>query len=206
MTSPPRPQTQSVDQWDDRYRQGDTPWDSGLVERELIRFVGEPGRVPGPALDLGCGTGTNAVYLAQRGYAVTAVDGSARALDAARQKATAAGVAVEFIEADLLAWPGPERAFPFVFDRGCYHCLRRVDAAAARRLLARAVAPGGTLLILTGSADETVIDGPPRLTAAELVAELEPDFALVELRAVRFIDPGEVEGPRAWSGRFARRG
>ena len=84
--------------WNTRYVEGDLPWDSGLASRELRRVLDETGIAPCRALELGCGTGTNAIELARRGFDVTAVDCAPRALEIAQRKATAAGVTVNWRE------------------------------------------------------------------------------------------------------------
>jgi len=83
------------------YAVGFTPWDGhpqSATLRELIE--GTDALPPGSALDVGCGTGDASIYLAQRGWQVTGVDFTPKALDKARDKARAAGVTVNFVRAD----------------------------------------------------------------------------------------------------------
>ncbi len=87
--------------WNQKYRDGNTLWDSGIRLRELARVLDDGLIAPSSAVELGCGTGTNAVYLAQKMFRVTAIDCSALALQRARSRADDAGVSVEFLEADL---------------------------------------------------------------------------------------------------------
>src|SRR5690349_18572863 len=83
------------------YRVGFTPWDTGEVPRELSALIEGPGALPpGRALDIGCGTGTQAVYMAEKGWEVTAVDAVPRPLSRARARAGTAGVSVDWILAD----------------------------------------------------------------------------------------------------------
>src|ERR1700676_2864379 len=91
--------------WNDRYLQGDTPWETGHPSTELQLVVQEECLAPCRALDLGCGTGANAVWLAQQGFAVVGVDVSPAAVERARRRAEEAGVAVQFVAADLLDLP-----------------------------------------------------------------------------------------------------
>src|SRR3954463_4819979 len=91
--------------WNRRYAENDTPWDMRIPSRELTRVL-DNGLIRGrTALELGCGTGTNAIFLAERGFQVTAVDGAALAIEQARRLADARNVAVEWIEADVYALP-----------------------------------------------------------------------------------------------------
>src|SRR3954469_25668507 len=83
------------------YRAGKAPWDTGVTPPELVDLVeGHEALPPGRALELGCGTGTNATYLARHGWEVVAVDLIDRAVDQAREKAAAAGVTVRLLHGD----------------------------------------------------------------------------------------------------------
>lgn len=153
----------SPSHWDQRYLRGDTPWNSGLVSRELARVLQEEHIAPCCAFELGCGTGTNAVALAQRGFEVTAADFSPMAIENARALAAAAGVPVRFAAADLCrredlrfalgsAGAACERSFSFLFDRGCYHCARRVNLPGFLETVDWLAAPDARLLVLCGNA------------------------------------------------------
>ena len=146
-----RPEEEAVRRaLEDYYRAGKPPWDTGVTPPELVALVEGHGALPpGRALELGCGTGTNAIYLARHGWEVVAVDLIDRAVDQARAKAAAAGVAVRLLcgdatRLDELDVPGPYDLF---FDLSCY-CgipLHRRDAYAAG--LTHRAAPGARLLM-----------------------------------------------------------
>jgi 2-polyprenyl-3-methyl-5-hydroxy-6-metoxy-1,4-benzoquinol methylase len=97
------------------------PWDTGISPPELIQFMQE--HQPGRALDLGCGTGTNAIELARRGWQVTGVDFARRAIRTARSKAKSGGVHVDFHCADVSILPGISGPFDLILDIGCFHSL-----------------------------------------------------------------------------------
>ena len=145
-----------LDRWDKAYRDGRrAPWDTGKPAPELKRVV-EAGIVkPCRTIVLGCGSGTNAVYLADQGFEVTAVDVAPTALSIAAEKASETGVDVRWVLADVLALPDLQ-PFDFVFDRGCYHNVRYVDATGFVESLRRLSRPGTRCLVL--SLDR---DGPP---------------------------------------------
>jgi methyl halide transferase len=196
-----------ITRWNDRYQTGDTPWDTDHPSTELARVVAEAHIPPGSAIELGCGTGTNAVWLAQQGFDVTAVDGSSLAIERATQRANAAGMVVRFVVADVLAPPadvgGP---FDFFFDRGCYHVVRRDDVQAYLQTLRLVTRPGSLGLVLAGNAREPHDPGPPVVTEAEMRAELGSVFEIVQLREFYF-DQVEGVGVRflAWSCLLRRR-
>lgn len=139
-------------------------WDEMYSSRDQV-FSGEPNGVlvtevaglpPGQALDVGCGEGADALWLARRGWLVTAIDISATALRrAARTGADVAG-RVSWARADLTTMAAPAGAFDLVSVQ-YFPLPRRPDRSALRGLLA-AVAPGGTLLI----ASHDLADLPPR--------------------------------------------
>ena len=191
--------TTTRDEWEARYRDGNMPWDTNHPSTQLRRVI-EAGEIaPCRTLELGCGTGTNAVYLAERGFDVTAVDFAEPALSVAEQKASAAGAACRFVRADLLALPDLDGPFDFVFDRGCFHVVRRQGEGAAVRAIAEQVKPGGRLLIMTGNAKEKSEPGPPVLTEAELRGAFVEFFEIEWLRECRFDKVAGDDGePLAW--------
>jgi len=132
------------ERWNRRYTTGDRIHPTTAPSAFLVTEVAH--LAPAAALDLACGTGRHAVWLAQRGWSVTAVDFSEIALTMARGLAVAGRVDVEWIEADVVDWLPP----PLAFDLVCmlYVQLPASDRRAALRHAVSAVRPGGTLLVL----------------------------------------------------------
>jgi methyl halide transferase len=190
--------------WNQRYRDKDTPWDSGVPSAELIAVLNEAKIAPGTAVEMGCGTGTNSVHLAERGFTVTGLDFSPLALEQARRKAQRAAVDVAFLQADLTQEIELEIAADFVFDRGCYHCVRKIDTAGYFHLLRQIARPGTRMLLLTGNVNEPAETGPPKLREEELRAEFSPLFTIDQLRQFRFEDP-TGQGPLGWSCLMTRK-
>jgi SAM-dependent methyltransferase len=129
--------------WDARYGEADRIW-SGNPNGALVTEVA--GLPPGRALDVGCGEGADAVWLARQGWEVTALDVSQVALERAALHAREAGVQVRWVHAGLL-----EAALsPGVFDlvSAQYPVLRRTPSNEAERSLLAALAPGGLLLVV----------------------------------------------------------
>ena len=155
---------------EDFYREGKPPWDCGITPPELVELIEGPYPLtPGHALELGCGTGTNAVYLALHGWRVAAVDLVERAVLQAREKSAAAGVDVTVLSGDAtrldeIGLPGPYDLF---FDLSCFCGIppHRRDAYAAG-LTARA-APGARLLMF-GYGPDAWDDPISGVTADEL--------------------------------------
>ena len=188
--------------WDQSYVQGSTPWDTQRPSTELQRVVQELGLKPCRALELGCGTGTNSVWLAQQGFDVTGLDIAATALRQAQACAAAAGVVVRFLRADVLAPPVLGEPFAFFFDRGCYHAVRRENPTGYANAVGRLLGPGAIGLVLAGNAKEPAPagQGPPAVTEDELRRELGRAFTILALREFRFdAPPGSDESWLAWS-------
>lgn len=194
--------------WDAHYRGGKPPWETGRPSSELQRVIAEEKIQPCRVIELGCGSGINAVWLAQQGFAVTAVDFNNLAIIRARARAEAAGVSVKFVQADVLDFNEDYEPFPFFFDRGCYHVVREIDIAAYVRTLERVTAPGSLGLILCGNAKDPHEkgQGPPVVSEEELHVELEPAVEIVRLREYYFDkhEPGE-KPILAWSCLVRRR-
>jgi SAM-dependent methyltransferase len=191
--------------WNQHYVEQNAPWDSGLPSKELIRVLDEEAIKPGRTAELGCGTGTNSIYLASRGFDVTGFDLSPAALAAARKKATEAGAKVRFVEADLCKFTLDVPPFDFLFDRGCYHAARRIDQPGFINTLKRLTRPGTRYLMLAGNANEKREPGPPTMSEAEIRGELEVLFEIQFLREFRFEVPAPPEGFLAWSCLMTRR-
>ncbi|NQT40124.1 MAG: class I SAM-dependent methyltransferase [Planctomycetes bacterium] len=196
--------------WNERYAQEKTPWDTGRPSSALRRILDQYPLVRGRVLELGCGTGTNAVFLARQGFDVTAVDISPLAIERAREKASRAGVDVTLLAADLLDLPELGPPFPLVFDRGVYHAVRRNDLPGFLATLARVSTPGGMYWTLAGNANEIRGDepGPPQVSAEEICRELAPLMDLVQLQEIRFDEilvAGNRKRPLGWSALFRRK-
>lgn len=174
MTSP----NDRREYWNERYATQGLVWGVGAN-----RFVAAElsGLSPRRALDLGCGQGRNAIWLAQQGHTVTGVDVSDVAIDHARRLAAEAGVDVEFVAHDLATWQ-PE---PAAYDLVVLSYLQL--PAATRRIVhasaVTAVAPGGRILLIAHHRDnlERGIGGPQSLDVLFDEAQLADDFAELEL-------------------------
>jgi methyl halide transferase len=192
--------------WQQRYATNDTPWDTHLPSAELVAIIEQIGIAPSRVLEIGCGTGVNAVHLARQGFDVTAMDLSPLAIERAKHRAAEAGVRVNFFAGDAFNLPDLGQPFPFVFDRGVYHCLRQVNLPAFVATLRRVTAPGSLYLTLAGNANDAPREvGPPVVHAHEICRELSGPFDLIQLRECRFETSREGPAPLAWSALFRRR-
>jgi SAM-dependent methyltransferase len=174
------------------YRVGFTPWDSGQVPSALRELVEGPDAIaPARALDVGCGTGTQAVYLAQNGWRVTGVDAVARPLARARAHAQSAGVSVDWVKGDVtrLSELRLEPGFSLLLDRGCFHGLNDSGRAACAAGLTELAAPAATLLMMAFAPNRIPV-APVGIEESELLAR----FAGWRLESTT-PDEGEIAGP-----------
>ena len=122
-----------------RYWRRQTPWDTQVTPPEVMEFISR--NPPGKALDLGCGTGTNAITLARHGWRVMGVDFVPNAIRTARAKAARSGYEVDFLVAsvtDLSTLSGP---FDYALDIGCLHAMNEEDRMAYAANLSRLLRP-----------------------------------------------------------------
>ena len=133
------------------YRVGFIPWDGHELPSHLRKMVeGDTALPKGKALDVGCGTGDTAIYLARHGWDVTGVDFVERALDKARAKSEAAGVRIRYVRADAtkLGQYGIVNGFDLVVDNGMLHGLSDADREAYVRDLTPLMRQGGRLFVM----------------------------------------------------------
>ena len=194
--------------WNQRYTDGDVPWDTSHPDPSLLEVYAAHGLTGGRALDVGCGSGTNTRWLAEQGFAVLGIDLSPVAIDSARARLTGSEQACRFEVLDFLR-AGHELdggPFDFVFDRGCFHVFDEAeDRAAFAAHVASNLAPGGMWLSLSGSTEGPEREhGPPRRTAIDMCAAIEPVLEIVELRTSWF--HADLASPaRAWNCLARRR-
>jgi SAM-dependent methyltransferase len=133
------------------YRLGFAPWERRDVAESWRPILDGPhAPAPGRALDVGCGSGRDAVHLAKRGWRVTAVEFVDKALAAARQRAAEEGVDVEWVQGDVgqLGRLGLEPGYSLLYDYGCIQGLPDPARRGAAAGLTELAAPGATLLLL----------------------------------------------------------
>jgi SAM-dependent methyltransferase len=195
------------ERWEERYRTGDTPWDIGRPDFNLIDMVTKRPIPACKALEIGCGAGSNAVWLAQQNFQVTATDVSELAIQKAGERASDAGVDCTFLVADFLNDKVSGAPFGFMFDRGCFHSF---DSDEERKQLAENVdwhlEKDGLWLSLIGSTDGPPREvGPPQRSARDIVIAVEPYFEILSLDSSHF-DADSSEPPRNWVCLMRKRG
>ena len=187
------------DRFNERYKEGSAPWDIGRPDFNLIQAVTTTPIAPCKTLEIGCGTGDNAIWLSQQHFTVVGVDTSEIAIEKAREKAAKANVSCTFAVLHFLKSHVEGAPFAFAFDRGCFHTL---DSASERQTFAmqvnRHLGEKGLWLSVIGNADDECIEGPPKRTARDIVGAVEPYFEILSLVSSQF-ETHLPAPPRAWA-------
>lgn len=178
--------------WDDAYLGPPErrPWDTGRPAPQLVDFVRRGLVKPCWALDIGCGTGTNVIFLAQNRFEAGGVDISREAIRLARVKAKEASVESRFYVGDVLHFQPPRVRFGFLFDRGCFHAL---DPSDRQRYVARVqdlLEEEGKMLLLCFRSDEPdPSPGPPyQLTREEITGYFSEAFRVLSIKRIDLED------------------
>lgn len=172
------------------YRLGRPRWDSGAVPPEVMALAeSDHART---ALDLGCGTGTSAIYLARKGLAVVGIDLTPQAIEIAREKARRAGVSVDLRVGDVTHLDSLRDPFDLVVDVGCFHGLDSAERSRYVEHLARLTHPGSVFLLWAFEGKRFF--GRYGVTSVQVRQEFAPQFTPVRIRHLY----SPAAGPGAW--------
>ena len=190
--------------WDSDYRHKEPAlWDIGRPADELQQVVAG-GKVPHcRVVDMCCGSGTDAIYLASKGFDVTAIDVAPTALGQALEKGRKAKVSVKWMVADILA-PPDLKPFDFIYDRGCYHVVRDQNLTAYIETVRRFSHPGTQFLLLASRRDEQSGGEHSGVTAEELRFDFLALFDVEWLREITLESNRPGIGPPGWSAFLKR--
>ena len=139
------------------------PWDTGVSPPELLEFIQT--HSPRRAIDIGCGTGTNVITLANAGWNVTGVDFAPRAIKIAKQKLNQAGIQARLLIRDATKLQGIHEQFDFAFDLGCFHGIPRDGKTNYLKQLNRILTPDGFWLMYSFLKSDPIQTGSGLLEA-----------------------------------------
>jgi ubiquinone/menaquinone biosynthesis C-methylase UbiE len=181
---------------------GKAPWDIGKPQE---KFVSIAGRVVGPVLDAGCGTGDNALFFASQGHRVVGIDFLDEPIRRARAKAAERGVSVEFLVKDATMLGDWNERFSSAIDCGLFHVFSDEHRPRYVDGLTRVVNPGGRLFLMCFSDQEPGTEGPRRVSQAELHSAFAKGWEIESIEPSRFevnLDFKEIRfsegGPKTW--------
>lgn len=191
-----------MDFFDTAY-EGHPPWDIGRPQGVVVSLA-EAGAITGAVIDLGCGTGEHALYLARRGHDVLGIDLAERAVEAARRKAAERRVHAEFLVRDALRAHELGRRFDTAIDVGLFHTLSDEDRLAYASALHGVLRPGGRGFVLCWSERNQWGSGPRRVSQMELLGTFERGWIDVSIEGQTYETLLEERTIHAWLVRLTR--
>jgi cyclopropane fatty-acyl-phospholipid synthase-like methyltransferase len=181
---------------------GKAPWDIGRAQQA---FVDVAGKISGSVLDVGCGTGENALYFAGRGCEVTGLDFLEQPIQEARRKTEQRGLKATLLVKDALSLKSWPMRFDNLIDSGLFHVFSDDDRHQYVAGLATVVKSGGRLFLLCFSDAEPGTQGPRRVPKSELEAAFAQGWHVESIEPSRFETRPDLKdlvfsegGPKAW--------
>jgi cyclopropane fatty-acyl-phospholipid synthase-like methyltransferase len=181
---------------------GEAPWDIGKPQPAIVAAAQQ---ITGSVLDVGCGTGENALFFAQQGHQTTGIDFVEYPIAEAKRKAQRRGLPATFRVMDALRLEEIPEAFDCVIDCGLFHVFSDDDRVRYVAGLASVVKPGGRVFLLCFSDREPPGDGPRRVSQAEIRAAFSSGWEVESIQHARFETRPDLKeirfsegGPFAW--------
>lgn len=181
---------------------GQAPWDIGRPQKAFLDVADQ---IKGSILDVGCGTGENALFFANRGHKVTGIDFLAEPINRAKQKATERGLKATFLVMDALALKDIPEVFDTIIDSGLFHVFDDNDRRRYVEGLASALKPEGKLFLLFFSDDEPGTHGPRRVSRKEIEDAFANGWKIESIEPSRYEVRPDLKdmsfsegGPKAW--------
>lgn len=158
--------------WESVYEQEETPWDAGKPESVLARLIKEKYIRPCKTLELGCGNGNDAIFLAKNGFDVTAVDISKKAIENAKERGKNSNVKVKFLAEDVTDLKSLKDRFKFLYDRACFHFIPEEKRELYLNNVKHLLVKNGDFVLIASSDKETV-PGPYQFSKNNIEIFLE---------------------------------
>lgn len=146
-------------------------------------------------LDIGCGTGNEALYCASLGFRVTGIDLSSVAIQTAREKASQSGIPGTFLVCNALSLPFASSSFDFILDKACHHFIPPALRGTYAKSVSRVLHPNGMFVLYTASDHDVNMIGPHRHTPESLQETFGSEFLISEVRLVRLAQHFEHPQP-----------
>jgi cyclopropane fatty-acyl-phospholipid synthase-like methyltransferase len=185
----------------DRAYEATPSWEIGHPQPVVTRLA-DAGLVEGTVLDVGCGTGENALELARRGLRVVGIDIAAAAVERARARAAERGIAAEFLTVDAMHLATLERVFDTVMDVGLFHVLQSEERRPYADSLRRVTRSGGRCLLVCWSSRNPFGVGPARITRRAIHEAFSAGWRVEAIEPETLETRLEMRIARAWLARI----
>ncbi len=184
--------------WEDAYKTT-PPWDIGRPQPAFVELVHTGELAKGLVLDIGCGTGENALYLAENGFSVVGIDLSNLAIAAAKEKAIERKLKVDFRLANALSLGFQAGHFDNCIDSGLFHTFNDNDRLTFVREISRILRTNGRYFMLCFSDKEPINwGGPRRISKQEIEKTFSPLFSISYIRDAFFATRFHKDGGKAY--------
>jgi SAM-dependent methyltransferase len=187
----------------DLYREA-PPWEIGRPQPEVVRLE-SAGLFRGTILDIGCGTGENAIFLASKGYQVCAIDFVPQVIALARSNARARNLSVDFASCDALEFAPEGRSFDTLLDCATFHTFSDRQRVAYTKTLYALSRPNARLHLICFSELEDRVGGPRRVSIREIANAFGEQWDVLSVRPSRYLATWAADGMRAWTAELQRR-
>ncbi len=188
--------------FDEAY-QGTPPWDIGKPQPAIVELANAR-RITGSVLDVGCGTGENALFLAGLGLQVHGIDAAPRAIAKAKRKAKEGRSAATFEVADALDLGRLGRTFDTAIDSGLFHVFSDEERGKFVEGLRSAIRPGGRYFMMCFSEHQPGDWGPRRVTQAEIRDAFREGWRVEDIAPSRFVAAVDAGSAEAWLATIVR--
>jgi cyclopropane fatty-acyl-phospholipid synthase-like methyltransferase len=173
------------------------PWDVGGPQ-PIVKELEQRGHITGRVLDVGCGTGDTAIFLAQKGYEVMGIDFIPKAIDLASARAKRAGSQIPFRVFDAMKLDQLHERFDTVIDAGLFHNLSDNDRICYLCSLGSAMEPGGIFHMLCFSDSQPGFIGPRRISREEIYQTFSQGWRIELIRETKYKAYYPIGGAHAW--------
>lgn len=181
-------------------------WTAGTAGPELVKLVYNQQIKPGEkVLEVGCGLGTESVFLAVRGMNVTAMDLSEDAINTGKNIAEQYGVDINWIIGDLLEDELSEANFDVITDQGCFHHMKGDELVKYEERISKYLKPGGLFILRSFSDAMPKGEQPRRVTSDEMITTFIKDFKLEHLERVLSFSSEKYDKPLGWYSLWIKR-
>lgn len=207
-----------IEKWNSRYVTGDTPWETGAPQQDMLRFFNTFIPTGSTVLDVGCGVGTNAEYLAGAGYKVSGIDVSVEAIAQAKKRAEKKNLKIEYAHINFLKEVHKIKRHSVIFDCAVFHIFSEEEMAERLQFVdnvAKVCVSGGYWVNISCSKDgaeqitiKSKVDPPPLLSLREIITAIEPHFEVVQIQKTLFPIDRPTQGKatyNAWISLFRKR-